>query len=161
MFTQPFILAQIKVNIKAPVTVLCVGNSPGTGEFPAQMASYAENVSIRWRHHGLGYYQNKKTTPDRNPAAPRQKVSHNLVKYGPIITHSPQWAMVRLSTDIWFNDITYNLSIWYNSTITRMAQYELVISDHAIFGHGARCPPKVAVSIYYDIFARGPFINMD
>ena len=33
------------------VTGLCAGNSPGTGEFPAQMASYAENVSIRWRHH--------------------------------------------------------------------------------------------------------------
>ena len=30
---------------------LCVGNSPGTGEFPAQMASNAENVSIWWRHH--------------------------------------------------------------------------------------------------------------
>ena len=29
----------------------CVGNSPGTGEFPAQMASNAENVSIWWRHH--------------------------------------------------------------------------------------------------------------
>ena len=29
----------------------CAGNSPGTGEFPAQMASYAENVSIWWRHH--------------------------------------------------------------------------------------------------------------
>ena len=28
-----------------------VGKSPGTGEFPAQMASYAENVSIWWRHH--------------------------------------------------------------------------------------------------------------
>ena len=27
-----------------------VGNSPGTGEFPAQMASNAENVSIWWRH---------------------------------------------------------------------------------------------------------------
>ena len=27
------------------------GNSPGTGEFPAQMASNAENVSIWWRHH--------------------------------------------------------------------------------------------------------------
>ena len=25
--------------------------SPGTGEFPAQMASNAENVSIWWRHH--------------------------------------------------------------------------------------------------------------
>ena len=28
---------------------ICVGNSPGTGEFPAQMASNAENVSIWWR----------------------------------------------------------------------------------------------------------------
>ena len=26
---------------------------PGTGEFPAQMASYSENVSIWWRHHEL------------------------------------------------------------------------------------------------------------
>ena len=28
------------------------GNSPGTGEFPAQMASNAENGSIWWRQHG-------------------------------------------------------------------------------------------------------------
>ena len=27
------------------------GNSPVTSEFPAQMASNAENVSIWWRHH--------------------------------------------------------------------------------------------------------------
>ena len=27
------------------------GIPPGTGEFPAQMASNAENVSIWWRHH--------------------------------------------------------------------------------------------------------------
>ena len=27
------------------------GNSPVTGEFPAQMASDVENVSIWWRHH--------------------------------------------------------------------------------------------------------------
>ena len=32
-------------------TDLCAGNSPGTGEFPAQMASNAEDVSIWWRHH--------------------------------------------------------------------------------------------------------------
>ena len=36
---------------KFRVTGLCVGNSPGTGEFPAQMASHTENVSIWWRHH--------------------------------------------------------------------------------------------------------------
>ena len=33
------------------VTGLCAGNSPGTGEFPAQMANNAENVSVWWHHH--------------------------------------------------------------------------------------------------------------
>ena len=41
-----------KKTSKLHVTGLCVGNSPGTSEFPAQMASNAENVSIWWRHHG-------------------------------------------------------------------------------------------------------------
>ena len=41
-----------KKTSKLCVTGLCAGNSPGTGEFPAQMASNAENVSIWWRHHG-------------------------------------------------------------------------------------------------------------
>ena len=40
-----------KKTSKLRVTGLCVGNSPGTGEFSAQMASNAENVSIWWRHH--------------------------------------------------------------------------------------------------------------
>ena len=40
-----------KKTSKLCVTSLCVGNSPGTGEFPAQMASNAENVFIWWRHH--------------------------------------------------------------------------------------------------------------
>ena len=44
---------QSKKTSKLRVTGLCAGNSPGTGEFPAQMASYAENVSIWWRHHDL------------------------------------------------------------------------------------------------------------
>ena len=43
-----------KKTSKLHVTGLCAGNSPGTGEFPAQMASNAENVSIWWRHHGFG-----------------------------------------------------------------------------------------------------------
>ena len=36
---------------KLRVAGLCEGNSPGTGEFPAQKASNAENVSIWWHHH--------------------------------------------------------------------------------------------------------------
>ena len=43
-----------KKTSKLRVTDLCVGNSPGTGEFPAQTASNAENVSIWWRHHVNG-----------------------------------------------------------------------------------------------------------
>ena len=45
---------------KLRVTGLCAGNSPVTGEFPAQKASNAENVSIGWRHHGYvatSFYQ--------------------------------------------------------------------------------------------------------
>ena len=41
---------------KLCVTGLCAGNSPGTDEFPAQIASYAENVSIWWRHHVNGHH---------------------------------------------------------------------------------------------------------
>ena len=36
---------------KLRVTGLCGGNSPATGEFPAQRASNAENVFIWWRHY--------------------------------------------------------------------------------------------------------------
>ena len=45
-----------KKTSKLRVTGLCVGNSPGTGEFPAQMASNAEKISIWWRHHGTLIY---------------------------------------------------------------------------------------------------------
>ena len=38
---------------KLRVTGLCEGNSPVTGEFPAQRTSNAENISIWWRHHGI------------------------------------------------------------------------------------------------------------
>ena len=47
-----------KKTSKLRVTGFCVGNSPGTGEFPAQMASYAENVSIWWRHDFYRYFLN-------------------------------------------------------------------------------------------------------
>ena len=45
-----------KKTSKVRVTGLCVGNSPVIGEFPAQMASNAENHSIWWRHHDDSTY---------------------------------------------------------------------------------------------------------
>ena len=44
-----------KKTLKLRVTGLCAGNSPVTGEFPAQRASNVETVSIRWRHHAKAY----------------------------------------------------------------------------------------------------------
>ena len=41
---------------KLRVTGLCAGNSPEPGEFPAQMASNAENVYIWWRHHDIYFH---------------------------------------------------------------------------------------------------------
>ena len=40
-----------KKTSKLRITGLCAGNSPVTGEFPAQKASNVENVSIWWCHH--------------------------------------------------------------------------------------------------------------
>ena len=46
-----------KKTSKFHVNGLCVGDSPVTGEFPVQMASNAETVSIWWRHHDSNILQ--------------------------------------------------------------------------------------------------------
>ena len=50
-FLNRFFTHRSKKTSKLRVTGLCEGNSPVTGEFLAQRASNAENVSIWWRHH--------------------------------------------------------------------------------------------------------------
>ena len=52
LFTQSFIQAQIKENIKSSESLhLCREFTGETDEFPEQRASNVENVSIWWRHH--------------------------------------------------------------------------------------------------------------
>ena len=41
---------------KLRIIGFCMGNSPGAGEFPAQMTSNAENDSIWWRLHSAGTF---------------------------------------------------------------------------------------------------------
>ena len=45
-----------KKTSKLRVTGLCEANLPVTGEFPAQKASNAENISVWWRHHEVPTY---------------------------------------------------------------------------------------------------------
>ena len=49
-FTNRLFRCRSQKTSKLRVTGLCAGNSPVTGEFLAQMTSYAENVYISWRH---------------------------------------------------------------------------------------------------------------
>ena len=48
-----------KKTSKLRVTGLCEGNSQVIGEFPTQMASNAENVSIWWRYHKTFWFEHQ------------------------------------------------------------------------------------------------------
>ena len=63
---------------KLRVTGHCVGNSPETGEFPTQLASNAENVSIWWRHPGSSQNNQLKSMRNSNSVT---IVPYHLVKF--------------------------------------------------------------------------------
>ena len=75
---NPLFGRRSKITSKLHVTGFCAGNSPLTGEFPAQRASNVENFSIWWRHH------------DCNVA------SHWLVH-----TQNDPWLSLILIHDLW------------------------------------------------------------
>ena len=82
-----------KKTSKLHVTGLCVGNSLETGDFPAQMASNAKNVSIWWRHHGIMKWENS-------------DYSHK----GYTSSRKPGYSLPKCSYDNFEND---NLSFWH------------------------------------------------
>ena len=68
---------QIKENIKAPRHWPLW---PVTGEFPAQKASDAENISIWWRHHEMLTDFNNNGEIDVNQhCLPRQQWTHQVL----------------------------------------------------------------------------------
>ena len=81
---------RLKKTSKLHVTGLCAGNSPVTGEFPAQMASNAENVSIWWRHHVYNIYSAYASQLQIRP----QKLVYNIFLYYSSITElSDRWFL--------------------------------------------------------------------
>ena len=87
-----------KKTSKLRVTGLCVRNSPETSEFPAQMASNAENVSIWWRHHEQSC----------RCASYMSEPKHWTLKRSFWILHPKQYKVRSLS---------YFVVIWYLSTL--------------------------------------------
>ena len=72
------VYSTIKKTSKFRVTGLCAGNSPGTGEFPAQKASNAENVSIWWCHHG--YFSRARTASGFASSTPLLGMNSRVTK---------------------------------------------------------------------------------
>ena len=70
-----------KKTSKLRVTGLCVGNSPVTGEFHAQMASNEENVSIWWRHHDQW---------EVHPAIPHDPFFSLFFNFCDVFSHRPK-----------------------------------------------------------------------
>ena len=77
-----------KKTSKLRVTGLCEGNSPLTGEFPAQRASNAENASIWWRHHDSLYSLLKIY---RVPASVRHMIKTHVRGFFETDLHEVSW----------------------------------------------------------------------
>ena len=75
LYSAVYSRCRSKKTSKLRVTGLCEGKSPVTGEFPAQRASNAENVSIWWRHHAA-VTKSQKWESFRNRRKPNSATHH-------------------------------------------------------------------------------------
>ena len=105
---------------KLRVTDLCAGNSPGTGEFPAQMASDAENVSIWWRHHVclvllwiIWYATHIAANRYEDDGMPRERFRMTGVLWGE--STGDRWIPITKSPVIW------SFFCWSEVTVERTA----------------------------------------
>ena len=89
-------------NIKAPRHWPLCGEFTGTGEFPAQRTSNAENVSIWWRHHVIfrcqHYYHHV------NPVTSKWYISY---EYHKIVFHCLPWKITGLQFFINKAELTF------------------------------------------------------
>ena len=114
-----------KKTSKLRVTGLCEGNSPGTGEFPAQTASNAENVSIWWRHHERARKGHDEVMTFKYflydwPFVQRIQLWFLFTKiqwYGALVfscckTEQSCWTTVEFTSDFWCHD-SQATSLWW------------------------------------------------
>ena len=96
-----------KKTSKLRVTGLCAGNSPVTGEFTAEMASNAENVSIWWRHHVTEKIKPVKLICKLSACISDMLVSHHWVV----------WSRLRKM-------LRFSYSRQYGESLTRHSSFE-------------------------------------
>ena len=105
---------------KLRVTGLCAGSSPGAGGFPTQMASYAENDSIWWRHHAY-----LEISAQQAAVEAMDKLFYSMWFYGiQLIIHDPDITFIsptvlRMNATISFVGARYG-AIFYCSKVRYM-----------------------------------------
>ena len=120
------IQTQIKENIRAPRHWPLCGEFTGTGEFPAQRASYAENVSIWWRHHVFG-----------NDCVIRPCVIHDLfmkMSWHEDVVRiiAPLWG--KISVDGRFpSQRASNVELWYIGTSIEIIHWTMIFNNIVYF----------------------------
>ena len=121
MFTHLFSRRSKKTS-KLRVTGLCGGNSPGTGEFPAQMTSNAENVSPRWRHHAIFHIKadtNSLLIPcSIVPVRVVMEVCAHCSRWGICVSHSLLIGHMYASYYLWLQSLWRFRSYWRNPMST-------------------------------------------
>ena len=94
-------------------TGLCVRNSPVIGEFPTQVASNAENVSIWWRHHdiyGAGQLNSFHGKPSGRAWA-ESDILRNILDFMGSLCY---WKQLEYNFAVLFNIYsTLSLSLWH------------------------------------------------
>ena len=100
-----------KKRSKLRVAGLCAGNSPGTGEFPVQRASNAENGSI-WRRHHVERYDLMYNTKYVN------QYCHNVINlwgtYSFAFNVVSLHCMFYIPCSVIIDHLGYGLSQWEN-----------------------------------------------
>ena len=121
-----------KKTSKLRVTGLCARNSPVTGEFPAQMASNAENVSIWWRHHVLpvwsmvslayaaGHVKQTRGSTQLLGTTSTEQSNPDIIGAVTTLNSSPQRQNGRLFADDIFICIFINEKLWILILISPM-----------------------------------------
>ena len=104
-----------KKTSKLRVTGLCEGNSPVTGEFPAQRVSNAENVPIWWRHHDM-----RASVPDW--AGISGCIPQNIVGYNYLSTPEMPVSGTKVLISLWIYAGQY-ISFSQASCKNHLAQY--------------------------------------
>ena len=124
-------------------TGLCMGNSPLTGEFPAQMASNAKNVSIWWSHHAIYLTHTKAIWRPQKP-----RFRDLIIRPSYVILKRPLSSLGQAMT-VWPSDTNGQISQIWDPVLPILANVvnNCVVNIGRIFNRFGECMMECILKI--------------